>query len=349
MRRERVLLLPLLLLVAILIVELGYRVVVGEETEAAIRDLQEFVEHGHDTFQPWPYTGYVTRGRGKRTKDLTRPIDWRFDAPTGEDVIRVACLGASTTRGRYPFELSRLLEEETERSFFVMNWGVDGWTTQETMVNYFTNVQDYEPDVVVIHHALSDVEARRWQGYRSDYAHLRRPWTEVELGSVERWLMENSYLYGRIQLNHRETRFALQEYIRTEWTPECLPVDAPAAELPEDTAYAFRRNLSTIIRHARSRGALVVLMTQPYKPGAALPAADGSQRLWVAALEEHNRIARELAAENDCLLVDAEAWAKADPTAVDPLFLDRVHLTIPGNQEKARLLYEALAGYDWDA
>ena len=41
-----------------------------------------------------------------------------------------------------------------------MNVGITGWTTAETLVNYFLVVQDLSPDIVLIHEAVNDAEPR---------------------------------------------------------------------------------------------------------------------------------------------------------------------------------------------
>jgi hypothetical protein len=76
-------------------------------------------------------------------------------------VPRVACLGGSTTEGgnpqgrggSYPPLLEVALEERTGRDFEVLNAGISSWTTNEMLVAWFLTIQDFQPDLVVLHEA----------------------------------------------------------------------------------------------------------------------------------------------------------------------------------------------------
>lgn len=307
-----------------------------------VEGLRSFVRDGHQTFEPYPYAGFIAQPTPQQEKDPTRPKGWSFPQKKRRGV-RIACLGGSTTHGKYPRMLKQELEREIGTRVEVMNWGVPGWTTQETMVNYFTTVQDYDPDIVVIHHALNDVAPRRRAEYRSDYAHWRKTWEDPHFTGFEKWLIETSDIYAGL-VAKTQPAFILTNFANREF--EGVKADAPAKKMPKGTEKAFRRNIETLCDMIALRGGKVCLVTMPYKANLALR-KDGRQRLWAAGLEQHNEILREIAAERDLLLVDCEAGAKHQPEKAISMFRDRVHLTWKGARVKAQAIAQALLGAGW--
>jgi len=331
----------------LLVLEVGYRILESDPKQAEAReDLRDLIEHGSKHFRPWAYVGFIPKPREAQKGDTTRPVDWSF---TFEDHAhpRVACLGGSTTWGGYPAVLQRSLKNATQTKWDVMNWGVSGWTTAETMVNYFLNVQDYEPDVLIIHHSLNDVPARAWGGYRGDYANYRRPWIEPHYALWERKLFAWSDWYADHALKSQPWRYKLDEIVSKQKTAKYSTL-GPVSALDPTTSAAFERNIRTIIVNAKSKGTRVVLMTMPYRPSEGVPLVDGSEKLWVGAMKQHNQLLRDLAAELDCVLVDAEAWSRTDPTGTEVLFVDRVHMTHDGTQAKVNLILVAMQKAGWE-
>lgn len=328
------------------LVELGYRALNSDPQKAASRrDLRDLIANGSKHYQPWAYTGFIPKLLEHQKGDPTRPHDWSFDFQ-GHDHPRIACLGGSTTWGGYPELLKRSLDELTGAEWDVMNWGVPGWTSAETMINYFTNVEDYQPDILILHHALNDVSPRTWGGYRSDYAHYRRPWTAPSEPLWERLAIAWSDLYADHVLRDEASRFDLDALVGQPKTSSLAPLGS-AKGLEPGTAAAFERNMRSVVEAATRRGTRVVLMTMPSRPSLSQPLEDGSEKLWVAILHQHNQLVRELAAELDCLLVDAEAWSALDPEGTEPLFVDRVHMTPEGAKAKVNLLLVAMQNAGW--
>ena len=216
--------------------------------------------------------------------------------------LRIACLGSSTTEGgnpeghegSYPRQLQHVLEERTGRAVEVLNFGMAGWTTAETMVNYFLVVQDYAPDIVVIHEAVNDVDPRRWPGFRTDYSHYRKPWSGVHYSLPYRLLVRWSDVFAASQLRNP----AAFDVAAVVTRPPQGPLRDAGDKLPPETAVAFRRNVQTIAEHVRLRGGRVVLATVPYDPAAT------SAAVYRNGIDEHNGILRELAEKNGFTLAD---------------------------------------------
>lgn len=309
---------------------------------ARIRALRDHVASGGAValHEPRPYVLYA-RPPGVPGVNSLGFNDDEFRVARTPGTLRVACLGSSTTEGgnpeghegSYPRLLQRLLRERTGAPVEVLNFGMAGWTTAETMVNYFLVVQDFEPDVVVIHEAVNDVDPRRWPGFRADYSHYRKPWTGAHYSLPYRLLVRSSDVFAALELR-RADGFDLQSLVTR---PPRGPLRDSGGTLPPDTAAAFRRNVRTIAEHVRARGGRVVLATVPYDPQPG--AGDAVYR---AGIDDHNRILRQLAREDGLVLADVDARGRARAGGTHPFFLDLVHMTPEGNRFKAEVIAEAM-------
>lgn len=327
------------LLLALVAAELGFRLLapgLGYDRDqlAAVR---AFIVHGRTRFEPHPYLGYVQKSV---RPDGSRSIffDREFPVERLPGVPRVACLGGSTTAQGYPTFLERHLERELGRDVEVQNWGVGNWTSAETMLNYLLNVQDYAPDVIVLHHAVNDGKARVRPDYRPDYSHFRQPWTEPDYGPLHRLLVSVSDLYTALQLDDPEP---LQVGRRVNAPLRARkPADLREWLTPESTG-AFRRNVLTVAEHAASHGMAPLLVTMPCEPETN-PAQKNMHDALVQTVLEHNAIVRELAGEHGFPLLDlVELYGELGEDHRS-IFSDMVHMTPEGKNLKGAMIARAL-------
>jgi len=339
MQPRRMLLSLLAGLLGLVLAEVSFRVFaprLGDVDRSRLTDLRAFVRTGRSPlYEPRAHTVFVRNREREDTNSLGfRGAEWEREKTPG--VPRVALLGGSTTESIDPVFLAGAIERRAGRPFEVLNAGMSGWTTAESLVNWFLIVQDYAPDVVVLHHAINDVPPRFRRGHRPDYSHYRRPWAPPDVNALECQLVRWSDLYAWIVLE-RGLPTTVQEL--TTW-PVTDSTELPGSPLPyAEGVETYRRNLVTIGRHARSLGAAVVLMTMPSRPDD-LRDYDTLMR---RGLDEHNAVLRELAATEGWTLFDlATAFAEVEGSA--EWFTDLVHLTDPGRERKAEMLAEVLAG-----
>lgn len=284
-----------------------------------------------------PHTLYRLNPAAGTNSMLFSDHEWKRERSPG--VARIACLGGSTTqngfgvdRETYPKKLGAILQSELYCPVEVMNWGVDGWTTAETLVNFHLNVLDYEPDVVVVLHAINDVWPRMWPDFEEDYRHYRSSWHDPQRGPLVNWLFQHSALYGVLR-----GRMVDESSLASRITPPLKDRSAKldAAELLPETAGAYERNLRNIVHAMTSRGKAAVLVTQKIDPDAhwSRPAIDAKMHEGVA---QHNEILRRIASETGALLVDIDRdWDADFEEKYQPEFVDIVHLTAQGNAWKA--------------
>jgi len=303
-----------------------------------------FVRDGVSDYEPRPHTVFArTRGRGPlfNSQGFTSH-EWSLEKRPG--TLRILCLGGSTTEGgnqyledgSYPGMLERELREGLGVPVEVMNAGISGWTTAETTVAWFLILQDYRPDLVIVHHAINDSRPRSWPGFQPDYSHWRKPWDPPRHGALHRLLARWSDLYVALVL---ERKLPDVESITT------LPLRGRLERGPDGwmdpaTAAPFERNVRSIGESAERNGAAVALMTMPLDPDTQT----GAKEL-VYGTHEHNEILRELCREHGWILMDAERELPLDRRSRGA-FVDICHLLPRGNLIKAQVATRALLR-DW--
>jgi lysophospholipase L1-like esterase len=318
--------------------EVGFRLLSPAEVRRSVHNLRhDLLTGGMREYEARAYTVFQ-RVRGAPGCNSLGFVGEEWPRERRPNVMRILCLGGSTTeggnpqgtKGAYPFLLERELQKRHAREFEVLNAGVSGWTTAEMLVSWCLTLQDYEPDFLILHEAVNDVVPRFWRGFQPDYSHWRRPIQSVPVRGLTRLLVSSSDLFVFAQ-----RKVAPQDILSVSTYPE-LESDPLLAEgkLPSESAYVFRRNIGTIAEAARVRGADVVLMTLP----------TGTREVgafWLHGIAENNQALRDLARERGYALVEAAREFEARPE-VGAQFLDLVHLDVPGNQLKAELLADAL-------
>ena len=302
-------------------------------------------------YSPRAFTNFGLRPGSGSVNDrgfLGWPSDHALEKPA--NVVRIACLGASTTQsgnkagvaGSYPYQLERMLEREAVQRVEVMNFGVSGWTTAETLVNYLLTVRDYSPDIVIVHHSINDVAPRLYRDYRNDYTHFRTTWSPPPYTLWQQALVTVSDLGTWLLLHTTGTPHQRQFITRPRRGPIRLDEEN---RLDPTTELAFRRNVNAIAEYQQLRGGRTVFLTMPHSHVAGQIA-----NIQQIGILDHNRILRELAAgpnRPNRVLVDAE---RAFPSTTDPdrsFFRDSVHVSPEGNELKARLVTQSLFAAGW--
>jgi hypothetical protein len=186
------------------VLELGFRLLQAplgvdrKELEVArgiVRDRLAF------NYIPRPHYGWsIPPSSQQRNRYGFYGDDWALERKPG--VLRIACLGGSTTaggnrrgdRGAYPHFLRAELEQRIGLEVEVMNCGISGWTTAEMVCAWFLLLQDFKPDLVILHEVVNDVDPRTYPGFRADYAHWRSTWSITPHPAPLRWLVGQSDL-----------------------------------------------------------------------------------------------------------------------------------------------------------
>ena len=304
----------------LLVIEIGYRGVLYFFLPEQYKIIQKYIHTAQEDtstqlFQPHPYltyartdTEYVEGGMTINNRKYT------FDKPGNK--IRVACLGGSTTRQKYPVFLRHYLHSETTPPLFeVMDFGADGWTLQESLINYSIRVQDFSPDIIILHHGANDAMPRIWGEFKTDYSNFRTHWND-QTGPILRWLSRYSYTANGIIQSRGFMVHSLQNFVIRN-----IPKEERRKEPAPGSIRTYKRNLETFIQLAQQHGSHLILADMPYHntmcPDKTRPMID-----------EHNQVMKQLALESNTKILpfseqflDKQDW-----------FSDAVHMKEPGKK-----------------
>lgn len=258
----------------------GYR---PEEMRPSIEKLQaEAMSVGHPYLAYAPKPGHVNTHDNDYQRTSYNAAGFRgadVAIPKPADVYRVLCLGGSSTHGQTPntdddtwparlqVHLNEALAERgvSDRRVEVLNFGVFGYNTFESLVNLAFRGVDYEPDLVLVYHTINDARCALYQlggPVQRDNTHWRAIWPKV-MPSPAETVLEKSLVYCALRkkftgyLKRFETldAFAIVNYDYAHPDPYAGPV--------ADTGFdSFRRNLTSIVAIAKAHGADVMLISQ---------------------------------------------------------------------------------------
>jgi lysophospholipase L1-like esterase len=291
------------------------------------------------TFRPHALLNFeLTPDVRRRGRETIGPLGFRGltpAVPKPAGTLRVLCLGGSTTYGdgladgeTYPERLQDLLAADGGVPCEVVNLGVPGYTTAETLMNLWLKGLDLEPDALVVYHAVNDYRPRTLPRIDEAYRDFRRVWVEEELAPTPLVRALGRCALGRMALGHRTRRHGLYAF-----TERAAPLRLSRAEIAAaDSLFVFERNLRALVDVAGARGIGVVLATQA-QCGARLQ--DGER----APIDEHNEVTRRVARERGALLCEV---ARDFPEQDTFLPGDPVHLSAAGSREQAQRIARTL-------
>jgi hypothetical protein len=155
--------------------EIGLRVFLryGASDEQVRRygSLAQLIQRfGDERLIPHRYLGFVTRPGYERPPNRHNSRGFRGDevvVPKPPGTTRIVCLGGSTTYGggvpdyrlSYPNLLQTLLREHLRPEIEVINAGVPGYSSLESLINLQLRVLEFDPDLVLIYHGINETRS----------------------------------------------------------------------------------------------------------------------------------------------------------------------------------------------
>ncbi len=260
--------------------------------------------------------------------------------PKPKDLIRINCLGASTTGNylhfenkvySYPLELEKILRKKTSKKLEVNNCAQGGYNSADSLVRFLLKDIDTNPDILIIYHAINDIRSYLTPGFTSDYSHSRKNLGEVYwkffIGSKIPNLQIRfiNYLKNKFLFPSSE-QYSLLEIIRKG------QID-PKMDYTNGLK-TYRRNIQHIIDISLRKKIKVVLCTFCMYLYPRIK-DDPLQNLYKKIVSEENEILKELASQNDLTLIDTASLIEKS----DENFVDAVHFTPKG----MRLLAQHIA------
>lgn len=305
-----------------------------------------------DLYEPHPYLISVPKPRGAWKQFSVNSLGFRgreFAREKPKHVYRILALGGSTTWGyinddehTWPRELERYLNERYpgDSVFEVVNAGVPGYNSMESLINLSIRLLDLSPDMIIIYHAYNDLKANGYAPTGCGYVLHRQNEGRVSTTFLERnfrigYLLFDIEVLNRIRriLPRSEGRFLRSDTVSNE----CVE--------------AFKGNLRTMVRIAKAHRIEAVLCTYATSltednvrehPDIFKPLWQFVPRLTYAGMidgmQRYNEAIRELARQENAKVIEQD---RSLPKNFD-IFYDHVHLTDRGNKQFAVNAAEAV-------
>lgn len=299
-------------------------------------------------YQPHPYVVYtLLPSIQKEKKEGFHAINsagYRGPAlKKNTDHLRIVCIGASSTysirvgnEDTYPRLLEKKLRETyRDDSIEVVNAGVGGYTTAESLANLSTRILDIKPDVLIIYHAVNDVHPRVMPGFQRDYSHYRK---SLNIDSDFLDILQHWSGFARL-LNHMRPKRKHIRHLTTHIDFKDIPRSQQLNNFRSTDSSVFRRNIENMVALAKIRDIDVVLSTFTFSRTNLRYTKHLSYEAYATGIEQHNDAMREIAARYSLPLVDL---ANLFPDEQTQLFSGFVHLDSPGTEIKAQIFHDEL-------
>lgn len=272
-----------------------------------------------------------------------------FSAEKTQGRYRIALLGGSSTytvagldnEKTFSYQLERILRDDYgHRHVEVINAGVHGYNSWESLINLQFRVLDIDLDLVIIYHATNDVHARLVApgAYRGDNSGRRQQWNLPcmalwEQSVFARFVGRNLGISNQIVL---ETAVTSPRYVGLGES-EAGAMEAAVELLRKNPPVYFRRNLNNMVSVARDNNVKFVFATWAHSPQFGDYAAAEPYQI---GFKEHNQIVKEVAVEWGAFLYE---FASLMPTERE-YWSDGRHVNEDGALLKAQLFAKFIDG-----
>ncbi len=310
-------------------------------------------------FVPHRYLGYIPTPGYQRGGNRHNSLGFRGNEISRQKlptVLRIVCVGGSTVysdgvddfRQSYPHLLEAGLNDGGLANVEVVNAGVPGYGTLESLINFQSRILDLAPDLIVVYHGFNDVHSRLvWPGdaFRGDNSgHNGLSWRGRSASLWERSTLLRALMlrfgaiepqtslrrsFGSPPETDRSLDFWMQ--VRDGRYPEGLFQTTPASEMmTENGPDYFERNLRGLVSLAAANEVAVVLTTFAYAPTFV-----GGSRMatleYQAAIAEQNAVVRSIVSGGGATLLDLAELVPDEGR----YFVDGYHFSSAGNQLRA--------------
>ncbi|HAP35770.1 MAG TPA: hypothetical protein DCQ28_07440 [Bacteroidetes bacterium] len=277
------------------------------------------------------YQDWFDRNRNKYHPYLQLvPQEYHLRSDSSSQVIRIFCLGGSTTeladsKGKdWESRVETILKNEYGiTNVEVYNLGREWYTTLHTLINYETNLRQHKPSVILIMQSLNDLlhnadfSVFSHDTFREDYGHF--------YGPVNRIIQHGSLLDKMNSIVAGLWYAYPKEVITTDIFPGIV---------------SYERNLKTIIELAKNDSTKIILMTEPslFKSvmstdeisvlGMLKVEAINEHKVWslqtaTNGMQQYNSMMKTIAKNHNLPLIDLDSVVPKSLT----YFRDDVHYT----------------------
>jgi lysophospholipase L1-like esterase len=350
--RSKLLLFAASLLVQLALLEAVARVLTAANWSAEkVRSMTEpsAARGRYQSHSDLPYT--LAPGYDSTNRHGFRGADFEAEKPAG--TYRIVCIGASTTygphvgpSGTYSAALQAQLRERGH-AVEVINGGVPGWVSSETLRSLEVRVLPLDPDLVIVYQGRNELFPQSYNHFRPDYSHYRNPAYRFEDTNVgHKALFRLSHLamllctwHGdRLGWSSREEH-PLYGNLRYENRPQTEELIANLQEPLRNQTY--RDNIQSMVNLCRENKVAVVLCTMAFDaPRLATGNLINDAAIHPALqmqVEENNASVREVGRQLGVPVAETAVLAQ------NPEWMtDDCHCNRQGHQRRAQILLQIL-------
>lgn len=310
---------------------------------------------------PHIYLGYYPTPNYEKGDQKHNSLGYRgeeIDLPKPQGRFRIVCIGGSTTyttrvkdyRLSYPALLEKELKNRGYSNVDVVNAGVVGYSSWETLISLAFRVLDVQPDLIIVYHGINDANARLvWPAaaYKGDDSGRRAPTVNASQPAIVRNLTILRILMVKLgcptayALYHDSIMKDAHTYRAVEFRDQKQKGEYPDNIFKEVSAEEmfrtnrpvyFERNIRNIIAIAKSNGIQVILPSFatcsdfPEYPRVSSPE-------YIRVYREQNEIIRSIADDTGVYFFD---FVNIFPNKRD-YYTDGRHVNLAGSKLKAKL------------
>ena len=266
---------------------------------------------------PHPYLGYFNTPGYRKGPKSHNALGFRNDELTIEKpdgVFRVVVQGGSTVytelvednKKEFCAQLERVLADDFGyRDVQVINAGVPGYTSYESLIDLALRVLDLDPDLLVVYHGTNDCHTRLCAkgAYKGDNSGYRKHWSAPPIPA---WQRVAALRVASRALGLRDL-VVLEQFVEqpTAEDPSADPFELLRAHPP----VFYERNLESTVALASHHGVGIVLATWAHSPHLDDYA---STPHYIQAFGEMNDVVKKVAQANRVPLFDFAAVMPKD-------------------------------------
>jgi lysophospholipase L1-like esterase len=326
------------------------------------RDIQAYSDHW--MYRPHPFLGFsptpTFRLDHPSLKVSVNSLGFRgadISTRKADNTVRIFCLGGSSTWGfhlnegqTWPDRLRDQLGASFPNRVEVINAGVPGYTTFQSLINFQTSILDHDPDIVIVYHVWNDL--KYWPELSPD-RNFSDTFLAKDLHEPGTWTRLFHSFHSLVL-----ARAAMRKLNGSSGEPS--PQVRPARRNLSYGRDIYRRNLLNLLATAKANGVRVMLANELTLIRPDTTSAEDRSIMWflpkpamIRALDEADQVLRELAAgssDSDVTFVDVRRQV---PANLENL-MDHIHPTATGctllGASFARALMDwGMAPVDWSS
>jgi len=275
-----------------------------------------------------------------------------FKLPKPSGVQRIVVLGGSTVfdlnvdeGADWPHLVEKLLKEKGNRQVEVINAGIPGHTSSDSLGRLYTEIWQWEPDYVIMYEAWNDIKYFNSLSYENPLIRLVKP-SNPDADPFKNYQGTLDYFlsYSQLYMRVRTKYFAWKYPVGSEGT-----FKEERKDNVEDLGLAqFRLNMETFVDVSRNIHAVPILITQATLVSPTNTAEDRKRIVYgyvglshegiVRAYEKCRQAILETAREKNAAVFDLMPQLQGKSEA----FQDHDHTTPHGSEEVARRVADFL-------